>query len=196
VHLEAVVVFIVAVLLLLAAHVAEDVLHIHVSLEFVLVEEILVAELAVGVHEGDVPEFVHVSLLEVLAQGLVCVQLLLLQHACLFLYAYFAILVDDYQTYLLWSYFRCFLRKATEGNFLSNLQGFPSILMKHLHYVNFSKALLPLSELKKISAKFLSGSRLFLKFWKGTKASMTMMVLRLTCVEGGVPCRWGIGCSC
>jgi hypothetical protein len=52
--------------------------------------------------------------------------------------------------------------------------------MKHLYYVNFSKAILPLSELKKISAKLLSGTRLFLKFWKGTKESMTMMVLRLT----------------
>lgn len=62
-YLEAIVVFVVSVFLLLAADVAEHVLHVHVPSKFVLVEEVFVAELAVGVHEGDIAEFVHVALL-------------------------------------------------------------------------------------------------------------------------------------
>ncbi len=73
---------------------------------------------------------------------------------------------------------RCFLRNAAEGNFLSTLQGFPSDLMKHLNSFNFSKVFLPYSLLKKMSAKFLSGSRLVLKLWKGWKWGMMMMCLR------------------
>lgn len=58
--------FIVSVFLLLAADVAEDVLDIHMPSEFVFIEEVLIAELAVGVHEVDIAEFVHIALLEVL----------------------------------------------------------------------------------------------------------------------------------
>jgi hypothetical protein len=97
VHLHAVVVLVVAVLLLRAANVAEDVLDVDVALELVLVEEVLGAELAVGVHEGDVAELVDVALLQVLVQRLERVQLLLLQHARLLLYADLAGLGHHYQ---------------------------------------------------------------------------------------------------
>lgn len=73
VYFHTIVIFIVSVFFLLAADVAEYVLHIDVSLELVLIEEVLVAELAVRVHEGDIAELVHVALLQVLAQSLVSI---------------------------------------------------------------------------------------------------------------------------
>lgn len=73
VYFHAIVVLVVSVFLLLAADVAEYMLHIHMPLKFVLVEEVFVAELAVRVHEGDIAELVHVTLLQMFAQSLVCV---------------------------------------------------------------------------------------------------------------------------
>ena len=162
VHLETVVVLVVAVLLLPAADVADDVLKVDVPAELVLVEEVALAEVAVGVHEGDVAELVDVSLLLVPAQGLVGVEFLLFKHAGLLIHADFAALRTKYHMKRLWSSFRCFFRKATEGNFFSTLQGLPSMRMKHLYSVSFSKASWPYSEVWKMSANCLSGMTWFL----------------------------------
>lgn len=62
-----VVVFVVAVFLLFAAHVAQEMLEVDVHPELVLVEEMPGTEFAVGVHEGDVSELVDVPLLQMLA---------------------------------------------------------------------------------------------------------------------------------
>ena len=62
-YLQAIVVFIVSILLLLAADIAEYMFHIHVSSEFILIEEVFVTELTIGVHKGDITEFIHITLL-------------------------------------------------------------------------------------------------------------------------------------
>jgi hypothetical protein len=90
VYLETVVVFVVSIFVLLAANVACHVLKVYVDPEFVLVEKMTRTEFTVGMHESHVAEFVDVTLLQVTAESLVCVEFLLLQHAGLLLHANFA----------------------------------------------------------------------------------------------------------
>lgn len=98
VNLQTVIVFVVTVLFNLTADVADHVLQIDMPPELILVEKVTTTEGAVGVQEGDVAEFVNVPLLLMSAQSLVRVQLLLLQNACLLLYANIAKSMQKYQT--------------------------------------------------------------------------------------------------
>lgn len=98
VNLQTVIVFVVTVLFNFAADVADHVLQIDMPPELILVEKVTTTEGAVGVQEGDVAEFVNVPLLLMSAQSLVRVQLLLLQNACLLLYANIAKSMQKYQT--------------------------------------------------------------------------------------------------
>lgn len=95
---EAVIVFVVAVLLLFSTNVACHVLQVDVHSELVFVEEVLCAEFAIGVHEGYVTELVDVSLLKMPVKRLESVQFLLLKDTGLFFNANFAELVSLYQT--------------------------------------------------------------------------------------------------
>lgn len=63
VHLQTLVILIVAILLLLAADIAKVMLHINMSLELVLIEVVLVAETAIRMHKGYIAKLIDVSLL-------------------------------------------------------------------------------------------------------------------------------------
>lgn len=70
-YFQTVIVFVVTVLVLFAADVADHVFQVDMPSELVFVEKVTGAEAAVGVHEGDVAELVDVSLLLVATQGFV-----------------------------------------------------------------------------------------------------------------------------
>lgn len=83
-----------------------------------------------------------------------------------------------YQICRWWSYFICFLRKATDGNFLSCLQGLPFTFTKHLYSVSFSNAFCPSRSEKKISPYTLSGMTYFLMLANGWNSGMIIICLQ------------------
>lgn len=63
VYLQTVVVLIVAILLLLATDITQIVFYVYMAFELVLVEVVLMAETAIRMHKGYIPELVDVSFL-------------------------------------------------------------------------------------------------------------------------------------
>jgi hypothetical protein len=85
VYLQTVVIFVVTVLLLLAADVADHVLKVYMSFELVLVEKVAGTEPAVRMQESHIAELIDIALLLMPVERFEGVQLLLLKHTCLFL---------------------------------------------------------------------------------------------------------------
>jgi hypothetical protein len=77
---------------------ADDVLYIDMLFELVLIEMILVAKAAVGMHEGNIAKLIDIALLQMPIQGLEGIEFLLLENACLLLYADLTMSLNMYQT--------------------------------------------------------------------------------------------------
>lgn len=89
-YLQTVIVFIVTVLLLFTANVADDVFYVDMPSELVFIEEVTRAEATIGVHKSDISKLVDVSLFLMPAEGFVGVEFLFLEHAGLLINAYVA----------------------------------------------------------------------------------------------------------
>lgn len=83
--LKVVIILVVTVFILRAADVARDVLEINMDSEFVVVEEVLFAEVAIWMQKDNVAELINVSSLQVLVKLVECIQFLLFEYTSLLL---------------------------------------------------------------------------------------------------------------
>lgn len=88
--LQAVVVFVVDILVLAAADIAEHMFQPHMPFKLILIKETLLTEPTIRMHKDNIPKIINISSFHVLGELGLSVQFLLFKHTGFFVQAHVA----------------------------------------------------------------------------------------------------------